>query len=379
MNNNIPFPLKLHKVLEDVAASSNNKNTVDVISWIPPPSLSSSLHEQEQQRHDKDGFKIYDRTSFINQIMPLYFPRMNGRYGSFLRQLNLYGFERVKWGPDRGAYVHSLFVRGQPNLCHNMVRKKNNSKGNSTTTTSGTTPRGRPPATAGSAATAAKVAKGTTTARATASTAQRNAGATESSSAKKRQLWREEVNDDTTRLPINDKIGKKRKRQQQSSTNAYAVNRNISTDKNKNNHHTPNISATAKDATPAVAARASATATTVPTPIIPAPTPYKDLMRDPLFWSVKDSSGTTKSHSSQSPPRPLGDSNDLLHNLDFAADCFLASYDFASGGGNSGEKNDDELEEAIRICEDLARCWCDNSNNNSTNNICNMPIESSVF
>lgn len=46
------------------------------------------------------------------------------QYASFQRQLNLYGFSRLSHGKDKGAYYHMCFVRGQRNLCRNMVRQK---------------------------------------------------------------------------------------------------------------------------------------------------------------------------------------------------------------------------------------------------------------
>jgi len=46
------------------------------------------------------------------------------KYASFQRQLNLYGFQRLTHGPDKGAYFHFCFVRGKQSLVHGMVRRK---------------------------------------------------------------------------------------------------------------------------------------------------------------------------------------------------------------------------------------------------------------
>jgi hypothetical protein len=46
------------------------------------------------------------------------------KYPSFQRQLNLYGFSRFCHGPDKGAYYHVCFVRGQRPLVTHMIRRK---------------------------------------------------------------------------------------------------------------------------------------------------------------------------------------------------------------------------------------------------------------
>lgn len=46
------------------------------------------------------------------------------KYASFQRQLNLYGFSRLQHGPDKGAYFHLCFVRGQREKVRDMVRRK---------------------------------------------------------------------------------------------------------------------------------------------------------------------------------------------------------------------------------------------------------------
>jgi len=38
--------------------------------------------------------------------------------------LNLYGFNRLTAGTDKGAYYHEFFIRGQRSLCRGMVRHK---------------------------------------------------------------------------------------------------------------------------------------------------------------------------------------------------------------------------------------------------------------
>lgn len=47
---------------------------------------------------------------------------------SFQRQLNLYGFQRVSSGVDKGCLYHPLFLRGRPDICKVMLRTR--TKGN---------------------------------------------------------------------------------------------------------------------------------------------------------------------------------------------------------------------------------------------------------
>jgi hypothetical protein len=44
------------------------------------------------------------------------------KYTSFQRQLNLYGFSRIKEGADSGGYYHRLFLRAYPDLCKHINR-----------------------------------------------------------------------------------------------------------------------------------------------------------------------------------------------------------------------------------------------------------------
>jgi len=98
----IMFPLKLHRILDDAA----EKEYEDIISWVPA----------------NNGFKVHKPLEFDSKIMPQYFNKT--KYKSFQRQLNIWGFERVNHGNDKGAYLHTLFVRGKPKLCNGMKRTK---------------------------------------------------------------------------------------------------------------------------------------------------------------------------------------------------------------------------------------------------------------
>ncbi|KAL3908252.1 MAG: hypothetical protein SGILL_008553, partial [Bacillariaceae sp.] len=70
------------------------------------------------------SFKVLDIASFSQHTLPKFFPKI--QYKSFIRQLNIYAFSRVKdrKSPAFGEYSHRLFVRGNPDLCTLMTRQK---------------------------------------------------------------------------------------------------------------------------------------------------------------------------------------------------------------------------------------------------------------
>jgi hypothetical protein len=94
----LQFPWKLHQMLR--LAEQNQKS--DIISWLP----------------GGNGFKVYKKDRFCSEIMPGYFASQ--KYKTFQRSLNLWGFESVAKGQSRGACHHQFFVKGHPELCHNM-------------------------------------------------------------------------------------------------------------------------------------------------------------------------------------------------------------------------------------------------------------------
>jgi hypothetical protein len=63
--------------------------------------------------HKPDKFK---------EILPRYFKL--SKIQSFQRQLNLYGFQRLTVGADKGAYYHELFLRGRLDLVQKIPRAK---------------------------------------------------------------------------------------------------------------------------------------------------------------------------------------------------------------------------------------------------------------
>jgi hypothetical protein len=85
--------------------------------------MLNSIHEQTQHKGsiewlaEGNGFRILSVKKFSTVTLPLFFGTL--KYKSFIRQLNIYGFERC-----HGAYMHPFFIRGEPNLCWKMRRQK---------------------------------------------------------------------------------------------------------------------------------------------------------------------------------------------------------------------------------------------------------------
>jgi len=96
-----PFPLKLHEMLDVVVA----EGLEHVVSWQP---------------HGR-CFVVHKPKEFV-ELLPEYFKL--SKLASFQRQLNLYGFQRLTRGPDRGGYYHELFLREKVFLSHNIQRIK---------------------------------------------------------------------------------------------------------------------------------------------------------------------------------------------------------------------------------------------------------------
>ena len=96
----IPFPLKLHKMLDRAMVEGHG----DVVSWQP---------------HGR-CFVIYKLKDFQDIVLPKYFKL--SKISSFQRQLNLYGFQRLTIGRDRGGYYHELFLRNKEFLAYDIKR-----------------------------------------------------------------------------------------------------------------------------------------------------------------------------------------------------------------------------------------------------------------
>ena len=111
------FPVKLFRLLHDVEQGG----LADLISWS----------------NDGKSFKVHNKERFAKEIMPRYFS--SSTYKSFQRSKNLWGFQTVSKGVNKGQCSHPLFVKHDINLCRKMVRvsvaAKNENNNNLTTTT----------------------------------------------------------------------------------------------------------------------------------------------------------------------------------------------------------------------------------------------------
>lgn len=97
-----PFPVKLHSMLDMIEADGYGH----VVSWQP---------------HGR-CFVVHKTKEFVNHVMPKYFKQT--KMASFQRQLNLYGFNRLTGGLDKGGYYHELFLKGKVSLAYDIHRMR---------------------------------------------------------------------------------------------------------------------------------------------------------------------------------------------------------------------------------------------------------------
>ncbi|CAB9505248.1 Heat stress transcription factor [Seminavis robusta] len=111
---NETFPHKLYRMLFEVEKNGQE----DIVSFFP---------------HGK-AFIVHDPKRFVEEIMPRYFS--TSRMSSFQRQLNLYGFQRIDDGPEKGGFVHQYFQKGQRSLCNKIRRQRGRPQGGASQPTS---------------------------------------------------------------------------------------------------------------------------------------------------------------------------------------------------------------------------------------------------
>jgi hypothetical protein len=94
------FPYSVHRMLTQLELMGSSP-----VVWLP----------------DGKGFKIANREEFV-AILPQFF--RTGKFRSWQRNLNLWGFCCVNKGPSKGEIFHPFFIRGRPELLEHIVRKK---------------------------------------------------------------------------------------------------------------------------------------------------------------------------------------------------------------------------------------------------------------
>jgi hypothetical protein len=72
---------------------------------------------------DEEGtaFTVHDVDAFCDQLLAKYYSSNN--FGSFVRQLNIYGFRKTKKDKSILQFQHTHFQRGREDLLHLVQRK----------------------------------------------------------------------------------------------------------------------------------------------------------------------------------------------------------------------------------------------------------------
>lgn len=97
------FTVKLQRILAD-------DEFADCICWMP---------------HGR-SWKVLKQEEFEERVIPLFY--RHGKFASFMRQVNGWGFQRMSTGPEKNSYYHEMFLRGFPNLSSKMRRPLNKAK-----------------------------------------------------------------------------------------------------------------------------------------------------------------------------------------------------------------------------------------------------------
>jgi hypothetical protein len=101
-NQNIPFPWKLHEMLD----ACEKEGVGHIVSWLP----------------DNASFRVHNTVLFMENVIRNFFKQT--KYKSFQRQLNIWGFQRILSGPSKGGYSHKYFIRSNESMCCMMSRQK---------------------------------------------------------------------------------------------------------------------------------------------------------------------------------------------------------------------------------------------------------------
>lgn len=120
------FPTTLHQMLTLVDKYPEEYHIDGIGSFRPRDVLYWEHHGR--------SFVIVDKDKIVNFFLPKFFP-LQKEYSSFQRQLNLYGFKRLK-GENlnhvvvnkqivgKYRYYHEMFLRTRPDMCRWIMRSK---------------------------------------------------------------------------------------------------------------------------------------------------------------------------------------------------------------------------------------------------------------
>lgn len=75
---------------------------------------------------DGSSFGVVSVREFCDEVLPLHFKHCN--FASFVRQLNLYSFHKVKLLGFQAAFTHPSFHRDRPQWLSSIERKQKHSK-----------------------------------------------------------------------------------------------------------------------------------------------------------------------------------------------------------------------------------------------------------
>ncbi|TPX68302.1 hypothetical protein CcCBS67573_g07215 [Chytriomyces confervae] len=106
----------------------------DFVSKLFSAISGSQFKNQIRWSEAGDSFIVVDQFEFAREVMPVLFSHTN--YQSFVRQLNKYGFHKLKTGDVKmgstggmtAEFQHASFLRDHPELLGEITRKKNVSR-----------------------------------------------------------------------------------------------------------------------------------------------------------------------------------------------------------------------------------------------------------